>query len=66
MICTWRDHRPIIAICSLCGSPVQTTAQCRGRIYCLRCREDRRKTTAHAANERFRRKRIGLPSQPVL
>ena len=56
MICTWRDHRPIIGVCSLCAGAVQTTAQQRGRIYCPGCREKRRKESARAANERFRAK----------
>ena len=55
MIANWRDHRPITVACGLCGAGVQTTAQLRGRIYCLECREKRRKESAQAANERFRK-----------
>src|SRR5579864_5552078 len=58
MICTWRDHRPVTASCSLCGGAVQTTAQVRGKIYCLPCRGKRRRQSAQEANERARQKRL--------
>lgn len=63
MICTWRDHRPMTAACVLCSNTVETTAQQRGRIYCPECREKRRKESARAANERFR-KRHRAPKLP--
>ena len=59
MICTWRDHRVVVALCSLCGGGVETTAQLRGKVYCLTCREQRRKESADAANRRARQKRLG-------
>ena len=58
MICTWRDHRPVVARCFLCGESVWTTAQLRGKIYCLACRRKRQKETARAANSRARQRRL--------
>ena len=59
MICTWRDHRVLVTRCWLCGGAVETTAQLRGKVYCLTCRAKRRKETADAANRRARQKRLG-------
>lgn len=58
MICSWRDHRPVVARCFLCGESVWTTAQLRGKIYCLGCRQKRQKETARAANSRARQRRL--------
>lgn len=66
MVPNWRDHRPVTAACSLCGAGVQTTLQLRGRIYCLECRETRRRESAERANQRFRMKRrISRGKQPL-
>lgn len=59
MICTWKDYRSVTLRCFRCGGPVQASFQVRGLIYCPSCRQERRRESAHAANERARQKRLG-------
>lgn len=70
MICTWMDDRPVTVSCSLCGADVHTTARQRGRIYCLPCRDRRRKETAAASADRARlkknREKLAAAALPVV